>query len=92
MKRTQKISALSDGAFDVTVQPLWNLFRKHSINGTLPSQNEIAKVKKRVAWQSLDITPDMILLNKPGSQITLNGIAQGLAADMAHKALKVRGD
>ncbi|MDD7985136.1 FAD:protein FMN transferase [Lentisphaera marina] len=91
LKRTQETSALSDGAFDITVQPLWKLFRKHSIKGTIPSQNEIAKVKKRVAWQSLEITPDMILLNKPGAQITLNGIAQGLAADMAHKALKVRG-
>ncbi|WDE97289.1 FAD:protein FMN transferase [Lentisphaera profundi] len=91
LKRAQEISALSDGAFDITVQPLWNLFRQHSIKGTIPNQDEVAKVKKRVGWQFIDIQDDLICMNKAGGQISLNGIAQGLAADVAQQALKARG-
>ncbi|WP_420792853.1 FAD:protein FMN transferase [Lentisphaera profundi] len=39
----------------------------------------------------MDIQDDLICINKAGGQISLNGIAQGLAADVAQQALKARG-
>lgn len=91
LKKAKKLSALTNGAFDVTVQPLWDLFRKHSLKGSLPKNEEIQKAKTKIGWQFIDIQKDHICMNKAGAQITLNGIAQGLAADVAQKALKKRG-
>ena len=87
LKKAKKLSALTNGAFDVTVQPLWDLFRKHSLKAAYPKNEEIQKAKTKIGWQFIDIQKDHICMNKAGAQITLNGIAQGLAADMA-KALK----
>lgn len=89
--KAQKLSELTQGAFDITVQPLWKLYVDHSRRGTLPSEVEISKVRSRVGWQHLHLTDDLIHMNKGGVQITLNGMAQGLAADFAQQALKNRG-
>ncbi|MCH2208330.1 MAG: FAD:protein FMN transferase [Lentisphaerales bacterium] len=91
LKKAKELSALTNGAFDVTVQPLWNLFRKYSLKGSLPGKEDILKAKAKISWQFIDIQKDHICMNKAGAQITLNGIAQGLAADVAQKALKARG-
>jgi FAD:protein FMN transferase len=91
LKKAQKLSALTNGAFDVTVQPLWDLFRKHSLKGLLPDKKDIVKAKTKIGWQFINIQDDLICMDKAGTQITLNGIAQGLAADKAQEALKGRG-
>ncbi len=91
LKKARELSKLSEGAFDVTVQPLWNLFKQKSLQEKLPTKKDIQKAKAKIGWQNIDLQDDLILLNKAGAQITLNGIAQGLAADVAQKALKARG-
>ena len=91
LNKAKELSKISAGAFDVTVQPLWNLFKKNSLKGKLPAEEDIQKAKAKIGWQHIDVQDDHILLNKAGAQITLNGIAQGLAADVAQKALKARG-
>jgi FAD:protein FMN transferase len=87
----QRLSALSAGAFDVTVQPLWVLFAACRRAGRLPSGDEIAAARARVDWTALEISPRRIALGRPGMSITLNGIAQGYAADLAVAALGARG-
>ena len=81
----------SGGAFDVTVQPLWRLYAQADEQGRLPNEDEIAEARARVDWRSLNITPRQIRLANPDCEITLNGIAQGFAADRALAALKRRG-
>lgn len=91
LSNAAELSKRTDGAFDVTVQPLWNLYVDRAATGALPSKSEIEKILQRIGWQHVDIKPDFISLNRAGIQITLNGVAQGLAADLAQQALKERG-
>jgi thiamine biosynthesis lipoprotein len=81
------LSELTGGTFDVTVQPLWNLYARHAQSRSLPSENEIAKVRKRIGWEQIRVEDDMIFFDRPGMQVTLNGVAQGMAADFARQAL-----
>ena len=37
LSQCQALSALSDGAFDVTVQPLWTLYAAHFFGDSVPS-------------------------------------------------------
>lgn len=81
----------SDGAFDVTVQPLWELFAACQKQQRTPSDSEIAAARSNVDWTAIEISPDRIRLHSPVTAITLNGIAQGFAADRAVAALRDHG-
>jgi thiamine biosynthesis lipoprotein len=60
------------GAFDPSVQPLWQARRL--------GQDEAAAAAL-VGWQNIHIDQAEIRLMFPGMALTLNGIAQGFAAD-----------
>jgi thiamine biosynthesis lipoprotein len=80
----QYLAQQTDGAFDVTVQPLWqaaNTRQPQPINQTL----------SRVGWQKLDISARELRFREGGMAMTLNGIAQGYGADQALAALKRHG-
>ena len=88
---TQQLSALTRGAFDITVQPLWQVFSGASANGALPAPAEIAAAKALVNWQRVALNPEQVRLGAPGMAITLNGVAQGYAVDLAMTALLEHG-
>lgn len=88
---SQRLAALSEGAFDVTVQPLWRLFVECKRRGRLPSPGEVAAARSLVDWTALEVSPRRIAFGRAGMSITLNGVAQGYAADLAMDALRERG-
>ena len=91
LRTAKNLSELTGGAFDVSVQPLWNLYARHAQSRSLPSENEIAKVRKRIGWEQIRVEDDMIFFDRPGMQVTLNGVAQGMAADFARQGLEECG-
>jgi thiamine biosynthesis lipoprotein len=88
---SQRISAQSQGAFDVTVQPLWALYAQAQRQGRLPTAAEVEAVRARVGWQHMHVSAARVALTKPGMGITLNGIAQGYASDLVREQLKLSG-
>lgn len=85
-----ELSRQSEGAFDITVQPLWELHARHARLGSHPSPQKIKTTCQYVNWQAVHIEEEGIWL-EGGTQITLNGIAQGHAADAACRALRTHG-
>lgn len=85
------VSAASGGAFDVTVQPLWSCWDRACRQGRLPSAAEIAQARTRVDWRALRVEPRAVVLERPGMGVTLNGIAQGYAADRVRAVLAAHG-
>lgn len=81
----------SGGQFDPTVQPLWLLYAQAQREGRLPSPGELALVRERIGWQHVEMGDAGIALQKPGMALTLNGIAQGYAADLAKQTLVQHG-
>lgn len=93
LKRAQRISQLSDGAFDVTVGPyirLWRFARKRKV---LPTPAEIATARTAVGWQKLRLDPhaSTVTLLVPNMRLDAGGIGKGYAADQALRLLKGRG-
>ena len=82
VREAQSLSALTDGAFDITVQPLWLA----ASTGRNPDA-----ARSRVGWRGLHAGSGELKFLRPGMAITLNGIAQGYATDLALNALRVRG-
>ena len=91
LKETQRLSVLSGGAFDITVQPLWLAFTQAAAMQSLPSEQERLRAQSRVNWADLVVSEQQLYFKKPGMSITLNGIAQGYAVDLALAAVQSHG-
>jgi thiamine biosynthesis lipoprotein len=87
----QFVSQRSAGAFDVTMQPLWNLWSLHSQSQTLPSSKALSQTRSLVNWQAMSVSPQFVRLNSKGMGVSLNGIAQGYAADKVRAVLQAYG-
>ena len=91
LRIAQEVSTRSHGAFDVTVQPLWQVFEAAQRTASLPSNAAVLQARARVNWRALEISQHHIRFMKPGMAITLNGIAQGYAADLVRQQLQADG-
>lgn len=91
LRLAQHVSARSHGSFDVTVQPLWQVFEAAQRTQGLPASATVLQARARVGWQALEIAPRRIRFKKPGMALTLNGIAQGYAADLVRAQLRANG-
>jgi len=87
----QYVSRRSAGAFDVTMQPLWNLWSLHSQSQTLPSSKSLSQTRSLVNWQAMTVSADVVRLHAKGMGVSLNGIAQGYAADKVRAVLQSHG-
>lgn len=91
----RQVSELTEGAFDITVQPLWRLYADHFAqpdadpNG--PSDAVIAAARRLVDYKSIDVTSSHIRFARPRMAITLNGIAQGFITDRVADLLRAHG-
>ena len=91
LRLAQQVSARSGGAFDVTVQPLWQAWDGARLAGRMPSAPALAQALGLVGWRGLEVGADHVRLRRPGMALTLNGIAQGYAADLARERLRAHG-
>ncbi len=86
LNESRRYSDLTQGAFDVTVQPLWKLY-----SHAAPSPEAVRETLRLVDYRKISVTPERIAFDLPGMQITLNGIAQGYITDRATALLKAEG-
>ena len=84
------LAARTGGAFDPTVQPLWPIWARASEQGTSPDAATLRAAVARVDWRRVSLGPDRIVL-EPGTELTLNALIQGYAADQVMEALRARG-
>ncbi len=95
LKASQSFAGLTEGAFDPTVQPLWQLYADHFAsdlpdpNG--PSPQKLAETLAKVGQDGLLVGEGRIALTRRGAAITLNGIAQGYATDRVVETLRRAG-
>ena len=85
LDEARRFNRLTDGVFDVTVQPLWNLYATHFARQPVPAggpaADAIADALARVGQDKLEIGLDRIAFARPGMGVTANGIAQGYITD-----------
>jgi len=85
-----KYSKLSNGAFDITVEPLVNLWGIGTDNERVPTDAEIKSKLLLVGYNDISINEEenSVKLLKEGMEIDLGGIAKGFAADEVVKIYK----
>lgn len=83
---------LTDGAFDVTVAPVLDLYVARARAGLEPpSAAEIDATLPRVGWRDVRVDGATLALARPGMSLTLDGIAKGYVVDRAVATLQGLG-
>ncbi len=94
LSRAASVSRATDGAFDVTMQPLWRLYADHfsapDADPAGPTASSVSNALERVGYQRLHVDTGRIEFAAPHMAVSLNGIAQGYItdriADLLHRA------
>lgn len=90
--RAQEISSITDGAFDVTIAPVLDLFRQRAAAGEgLPTVEEVDRLLPLVDFRALRVDGRDVAIDRPGMSITLDGIAKGYVVDRAVATLAASG-
>ncbi|HKP10720.1 MAG TPA: FAD:protein FMN transferase [Blastocatellia bacterium] len=90
---SQRFARRSAGAFDITVGPVVQLWRRARRRGELPDAEKLAAARRLVGYARLrlDARRRAMRLNRAGMRLDLGGIAKGYAADAALAVLKQHG-
>lgn len=91
MKIAQSISERSNGAFDLTIEPLLNLWGFYGETASLPEEEEIDKCMQIVGYKQLSLADGHVSKLKPEVRVDLGGIAKGYALREAFRVLKNEG-
>lgn len=90
--QAQQVSDVSQGAFDITVQPLmelWGFGRAEHLR--VPSRDSIALRLSHVDFHKLHLDSQNIEKDDARTEIDLGGIAKGYAVDVATEVLERAG-
>ncbi len=84
---------VTDGAFDPTVWPLKDLWRRAAGQGREPDPKEVRGVLARVGMGRIHLSPDRrgVAFERPDIALDLGGIAKGYVVDRVAKVLESAG-
>jgi thiamine biosynthesis lipoprotein len=89
-----RYAELTNGVFDPTVQPLWDLYADHFSKANAdpagPPQSAVRVALAHVGCNRLAISRDRVAMPR-GTSVTLNGIAQGYVTDKIVDLLRSQG-
>ncbi len=95
LQESERLSVLTRGAFDPTVQVLWDLYSQAAQRSDAPSNpptaTELEQTLQQVNHRAIQLQDNSIRLARPGMALTLNGIAQGYITDRITGQLKQAG-
>ncbi|EGT5619909.1 FAD:protein FMN transferase [Clostridium perfringens] len=91
INRSLYYSELSNGNFDISIQPLLKLWNFKSEKKSIPSQKDIDECLKLVNYKNILIDRNNIKLRKKGMSIDLGGIAKGYIANKIKEYLISEG-
>lgn len=98
LQEAERISRISEGAFDVTVGPYVQLWKRARRQRELPPADRLEAARAGVGWQFVklertEVSPHPVAatLLRPNMRLDLGGIAKGYALDEAARVLRENG-
>ena len=88
-----RCAGLTNGAFDITIGPLMDLWGFGTSNPVIPGAEEIEQARSLVGWELVELDSENMTVRLPiqGMSIDLGGIAKGYAAEQGTQVLKEYG-
>lgn len=90
LQASNDVRQASDGAFDISIKPLIDLYQE-GMGKYLPASSEIQKALSKVDFSKVVIDSHEIGFSKAGMGLTLDGIAKGAVIDEGVNILRDHG-
>jgi thiamine biosynthesis lipoprotein len=87
----QKVSMLTNGAFDITVAPLVNIWGFGFGNHDRSKEPDYKKLMPLIGYQKVKLQNHKIIKDNPAIMIDASAIAQGYSADLIAKLFEKNG-
>jgi thiamine biosynthesis lipoprotein len=81
----------TNGAFDITVKPLIDLYKDSFATGRQPSESDVSDMLQRIGTDKIRFQGGDVLFAHSDMGITLDGIAKGYIVDRASEILTKHG-
>lgn len=93
LQRSIEFSRLTEGAFDITIGPVVDLWRLAAEANSVPTADELSLARSKVGYEKiiLDANESTVRLAVEGMRLDLGGIAKGYAIDRAVEVLRNHG-
>ena len=96
LRRCDRLSAATDGAFDITATPLSRCWRLLQREGRMPSPDAIAEARARTGRHLVEIRdrrgrPSTVRFTRPGVELNLGAIGKGYAVGCVAAHLRQTG-
>jgi len=93
LRQSVYYSKITNGAFDITVGPLVDLWKKCAEANSVPTDQQLEQVKKIIGHDKLilDANDFSVRFTTEGVSLDLGAIAKGFATDKAVEEMKKRG-
>lgn len=89
LQHAQRLARQSDGAFDVTAGPYFDLWAKAREQKALPDSSALRRAAARVGWEKIHLNEERqtVRLRTDSMQLNVGGIAKGYILDRALEIL-----
>jgi thiamine biosynthesis lipoprotein len=91
LEEARRVSVASDGAFDVTIQPLWRFMADYQARSRAVPPQALDAARRLVSFEAIECGSKTAAFARPGMAATLNGIAQGYITDRIADLLQDMG-
>ena len=82
---------LSEGAFDISIEPVSSLWDFTSEDAVIPDEKELAEAVALVDYRKVHVNGNTVTFDTPGMGLDLGAIAKGYIADRIKEYLKKEG-
>lgn len=89
--RAQEVSRVTDGAFDITVAPIVNLWGFGYKQGSTPDSTTIDSIMQYVGYKSISLSNGKIVKEHPETELNCSAIAKGYGCDVVAKLFEDEG-
>lgn len=90
-QRAEKVSQDTEGAFDITVAPLVNLWGFGFKNNTPPSQHAVDSIRQYIGYKGVSLQNKHVKKLHANTMLDCSAIAKGYGSDRVAKLLKSKG-
>ena len=91
IEKCLEMSKVTDGAFDITVKPLTEIWNVKAESPKVPEESKIKDALSKIGWENIEIADGYISFKKEGMKIDLGGAVKGYACDRAKEIITSYG-
>lgn len=90
-RRAKAISSITEGAFDISAEPLFKAWGFSAEKRSIPDTEQIHLLKQHIGMDKVEIRGNKVIKSHPNVVLNANAIAKGYSSDIVASFLEQKG-